>query len=234
MQYGNLTPPRANVPLTIPFLAHDNFTTETQQWLRTIIQHHKAPFTFLHIDSGKLFMRHYAANFTTTTNGRTVYSPQQIHLTSLAHVRTSRRFSLIQTIPPPTSTTSSPLITSSFPPPSHLPQRQHEQHLFPYQSKILPSFPNSLSRMAPHSRFSTIPPNPFSITNGNSTSLTSNKSHTSQLACFASCRNISVTKWSCTMLTMSCSSSASFVASNISAEPSTPGKHLNFSNHYPA
>ena len=42
MQYRNLTPPRANVPLTIPFLAHDNFTTETQQWLCTLIQHRKA------------------------------------------------------------------------------------------------------------------------------------------------------------------------------------------------
>ena len=39
--YRNLTPPKPNIPLTVPFLAHDDFTKHCQQWLRTTIQQHK-------------------------------------------------------------------------------------------------------------------------------------------------------------------------------------------------
>ena len=54
MDCRNLTPPRANIPLTIPFLAHDSFTKDTQQWLCTLIQHHKQLVIPLHLPTHRL------------------------------------------------------------------------------------------------------------------------------------------------------------------------------------
>ena len=52
--YRNLTPPKPNIPLTVPFLAHDDFTKHCQQWLRTTIQQHKHFTIPLHLPSHRL------------------------------------------------------------------------------------------------------------------------------------------------------------------------------------
>ena len=40
LSFRNLTPPKANKPFTIPFLSHNTFSSSTEKWLRTLIQHH--------------------------------------------------------------------------------------------------------------------------------------------------------------------------------------------------
>ena len=40
LSFRNLTPPKANKPFTIPFLSHSTFSSSTEKWLRTLIQHH--------------------------------------------------------------------------------------------------------------------------------------------------------------------------------------------------
>ena len=52
--FRNLTPPKPNIPLTVPFLAHDDFTKHCQQWLRTTIQQHKHLAIPLHLPSHRL------------------------------------------------------------------------------------------------------------------------------------------------------------------------------------
>ena len=52
--YRNLTPPKPNIPLTVPFLAHDDFPKHCQQWLRTTIQQHKHFTIPLHLPSHRL------------------------------------------------------------------------------------------------------------------------------------------------------------------------------------
>ena len=41
LTYRNLTPPKSNLPLTIPFLAHPSFQSDVQRWLGQLINHHK-------------------------------------------------------------------------------------------------------------------------------------------------------------------------------------------------
>ena len=41
LTYRNLTPPKSNLPLTIPFLAHPSFQSDVQRWLAQLINHHK-------------------------------------------------------------------------------------------------------------------------------------------------------------------------------------------------
>ena len=77
LQYRNLTRPRANIPLTVPFLAHDDFTKHTQQWLRTTIQQRKR-LAILHLPTHRLRPRLYALNSTTTRDGRTASILPQI------------------------------------------------------------------------------------------------------------------------------------------------------------
>ena len=50
----NLTPPKPNIPLTVPFLAHHDFTKHCQQWLRTTIQQHKHLAIPPHLPSHRL------------------------------------------------------------------------------------------------------------------------------------------------------------------------------------
>ena len=52
--HRNLTPPKPNIPLTVPFLAHEDFTKHCQQWLRTTIQQHKHFTIPLHLPSHRL------------------------------------------------------------------------------------------------------------------------------------------------------------------------------------
>ena len=40
LTFRNLTTPKTNKPLTIPFLAHSIFLSDTEKWLRTLVQHH--------------------------------------------------------------------------------------------------------------------------------------------------------------------------------------------------
>ena len=40
LSFRNLTTPKANKPFTIPFLSHTTFSSDTEKWLRTLIQHH--------------------------------------------------------------------------------------------------------------------------------------------------------------------------------------------------
>ena len=54
LQYPNLTPPKPNIPLTVPFLAHPDFTKHCQQWLQTTIQQHKHLATPLHLPTHRL------------------------------------------------------------------------------------------------------------------------------------------------------------------------------------
>ena len=50
----NLTPPKPNLPLTAPFLAHPDFTKHCQQWLQTTIQQHKHLAIPLHLPTHRL------------------------------------------------------------------------------------------------------------------------------------------------------------------------------------
>ena len=63
LQYRNLTPPKPNIPLTIPFLAHNEFTKHCEQWLLTTIQQHKHLAIPLHLPTHRL--REAAHNFKT-------------------------------------------------------------------------------------------------------------------------------------------------------------------------
>ena len=54
LHYRNLTPPKPNIPLTVPFLAHDDFTKHCQQWLQTTIQQHKHLAIPLHLPTHRL------------------------------------------------------------------------------------------------------------------------------------------------------------------------------------
>ena len=40
LTFRNLTTPKANKSFTVPFLAHNNFSQDTERWLRTLVQHH--------------------------------------------------------------------------------------------------------------------------------------------------------------------------------------------------
>ena len=54
LHYRKLTPPKLNIPLTVPFLAHDDFTKHCQQWLQTTIQQHKHLAIPLHLPTHRL------------------------------------------------------------------------------------------------------------------------------------------------------------------------------------
>ena len=54
LQYRNLSPPKPNIPLTIPFLAHEQFPKHCEQWLKTTIQHHKHLAIPLHLPTHRL------------------------------------------------------------------------------------------------------------------------------------------------------------------------------------
>ena len=41
LSFRNLTPPKSNLPLTIPFLAHTSFQAGIQRWLAQLLNHHK-------------------------------------------------------------------------------------------------------------------------------------------------------------------------------------------------
>ena len=54
LKYRNLTPPKPNIPLTVPFLAHDQFPRHCEQWLKTTIQQHKHLAIPLHLPTHRL------------------------------------------------------------------------------------------------------------------------------------------------------------------------------------
>ena len=45
----NLTPPKGNLPLTIPVLAHPSFQSDLQRWLAQLLNHHKQFAIPLHL-----------------------------------------------------------------------------------------------------------------------------------------------------------------------------------------
>ena len=52
LKYRNLTPPKTNQPLTIPFLTHDTFQHTTPRWLTTLLhqrKQHAIPFHLQHL-----------------------------------------------------------------------------------------------------------------------------------------------------------------------------------------
>ena len=53
-QFRNLTKPPQNSPLTIPFLAHQHFSTDVSRWLRDHILFHKEVAIPLHLPTAKL------------------------------------------------------------------------------------------------------------------------------------------------------------------------------------
>lgn len=54
LKYRNLTPPKSNLPLTIPFLAHSDFQANTQRWLAELLQQHKHYAIPLHLPTCRL------------------------------------------------------------------------------------------------------------------------------------------------------------------------------------
>ena len=54
LHYRNLTPPKPNIPLTVPFLAHGDFTKHCQQWLQATIQQHKHLAIPLHLPTHRM------------------------------------------------------------------------------------------------------------------------------------------------------------------------------------
>ena len=50
----NLTPPKGNLPLTIPFLAHANFQADAQRWLAAMLNQHKHFAVPLHLPTRRL------------------------------------------------------------------------------------------------------------------------------------------------------------------------------------
>ena len=54
LRYRNLTPPKSNLPFTIPFLAHTSFQADTQRWLAKILNQHKSFAIPLHLPTCRL------------------------------------------------------------------------------------------------------------------------------------------------------------------------------------
>ena len=50
----NLTPPKSNLPLTIPFLAHTDFQADTHRWLASLLNQHKQFAIPLHLPTCRL------------------------------------------------------------------------------------------------------------------------------------------------------------------------------------
>ena len=114
--YRNLTPPKPNIPLTVPFLAHDDFPKHCQQWLRTTIQQHKQFTIPLHLPSHRLreaAHKTLRSHLTTTAHGRTPSTPRQIPQTSPVHALTFAPSCRIQRPLPSMAITSSHLINSN-------------------------------------------------------------------------------------------------------------------------
>ena len=152
--YRNLTPPKPNIPLTVPFLAHDDFTKHCQQWLRTTIQHKQ--FTIpLHLPSHRLREAeppHMGGHPPLPARS----SRPPLRMRSPSHPLAGSRYPHHQrplhsyTGPTPTPYT-----------PRHFPQRQYEQHLLPKQSSILPHIQDGLHKMTQTTRASAIPRSAF-------------------------------------------------------------------------
>ena len=84
LHYRNLTPPKPNIPLTIPFLAHDDFTKHCQQWLQTTIQQRKHLAIPLHLPTHRLreaATKHSEHSFTTIALGKIPCAHLQILMT---------------------------------------------------------------------------------------------------------------------------------------------------------
>ena len=234
LHYRNLTPPKPDTPLTVPFLAHEDFTKHCQQWLRATIQQHKHLAIPLHLPTHRMREAAHKTLRAQLHNHRawedTLHTPPDSSDLPCAcsHLRTLL-------LEPNTPTTNSHYIltldadTATTSP--HLPRCQYEQHLLPKQSPLLPYFPNSLHKMAPTSRTPHIahptlgpfPPTPMA---------TSSNIHGSQLAFSDSFKSTWVTTSCSTMPITNSSSSECSALANTSQERSTHGKPQNFSNHY--
>ena len=53
-ELSNLTPPKSNLPLTIPFLAHANFQADTQRWLAKLLTQNKHFAIPLHLATRRI------------------------------------------------------------------------------------------------------------------------------------------------------------------------------------
>ena len=71
----NLTPPKSNLSLTIPFLAHSNFQADAQRWLATILNQHKHFAIPLHLPIRVVYEKQhillYAVVSKSTVDGKT-------------------------------------------------------------------------------------------------------------------------------------------------------------------
>ena len=58
LSYRDLTPPKSNLPLTIPFLAHTSFQADIQLWLAQLLNHHKHFAIPLHLPTCRVEAAH--------------------------------------------------------------------------------------------------------------------------------------------------------------------------------
>ena len=103
------------IALTVPFLAHEDFTKHCQQWLRTTIQQHKHLTIPLHLPYAKQRTKLYDPNYTITARGKTPSIPRQIQQTSPARAIIFEPYCRTPTHPLPTAITFSHLINFACP-----------------------------------------------------------------------------------------------------------------------
>ena len=215
LQYRNLTPPRPNIPLTVPFLAHDDFLKHTQQWLQTTIQQHKHLAIPLHLPTHRLREAAYKTLRAQLRNHR--QWEETLHTFSPPFSSPSTRHSHHQW-----TLHSHPGPATSPCPPSHLSRCQHEQRFLPQQSPLLSHLSSSLSQMAQTTR-------PPSVLDPASRSVLATPMAPT---CRLPQATPSLHSPCSTMLIMSFNKYACFVHASTSPERSTHGKLQNSLNHY--
>ena len=147
LQYRNLTLPKPNIPLTVPFLAHSDFTKHCQQWLQTTIQQHKHLAIPLHLPTHRLREAAHKTLRAQLHNHRawedTLHTPPDPcdlpcacpHLRAIHTSHQRPLHSHLRSVGTPST-------------PPHFPGCQHEQYVLPQQSTLLPHFPDSIHQMA--------------------------------------------------------------------------------------
>ena len=89
LTFRNLTIPKSNKPLAIPFLAHSTFHKDTEQWLRTLVKHHFQHVIPFHPPTTKLREAAHktlrSRLFTIANNGKITSPPKLQTLFSKIH-----------------------------------------------------------------------------------------------------------------------------------------------------